>query len=82
MRKDAQEIIRRADEANVKKLIIVGCDLDDSLEAVELAHKFSLPPNSYFLTPTCYASIGIHPHEVKRYETIPEEFYKLVKDEK
>lgn len=82
LRKDAQEIIRRADEANVKKLIIVGCDLDDSLEAVELAHKFSLPPNFYFLTPTCYASIGIHPHEVKRYETIPEEFYKLVKDEK
>ena len=75
LRENAQEIINRADEANIKKLVIVGCDLDDSLEAVEFAHKFSL-------TPTCYASIGIHPHEAKRYETIPEEFYKLVNDEK
>lgn len=75
LRENAQEIINRANEANVKKLIVVGCDLYDSLEAVEFAHKFSL-------TPTCYASIGIHPHEAKRYETIPEEFDKLVNDEK
>ena len=71
LRDDAQEIISRADEAGVKKLIIVGCDLDDSIEAVELARKFNF-----------YASIGIHPHEAKRYEDIPEEFYNLVKDSK
>ena len=71
LRTDAKEIIERAYEAGVKKLLIVGCDLDDSLEAVEMAHKFNL-----------YASIGIHPHEAKRYEKIPEEFYELVKNEK
>ena len=71
LRNNAAEIVSRADEAGVKKMIIVGCDLEDTLEAVELAHKFNF-----------YASIGIHPHEAKRYKEIPKEFYDLVHDEK
>ena len=71
LRTQAHEVLERANEAGVKKMIIVGCDLDDSIEAVELAHKFNF-----------YASIGIHPHEAKRYSDIPEEFYKLIQDEK
>ncbi|MBR1487001.1 MAG: TatD family hydrolase [Synergistaceae bacterium] len=71
LRTNASEVVERAFENNVKKMVIVGCDLEDSLEAVELAHKFNF-----------YASIGIHPHEAKRYEDIPQEFYKLIQDEK
>ena len=71
LRTQAHEVVERANEAGVKKMIIVGCDLDDSREAVELAHKFNF-----------YASVGIHPHEAKRYSDIPEEFYNLIQDEK
>ena len=71
LRGQAQEVVNRADEAGVKKMIIVGCDLDDSREAAELAKNFNF-----------YASIGIHPHEAKRYEGIPEDFYKLIQDSK
>lgn len=71
LRNNAAEIISRADAAGVKKMLIVGCDLEDSLEAVELAGKFNF-----------YASIGIHPHEAKRYKDIPKEFYELINDEK
>ena len=71
LRTQAEEVVKRAFENDVKKMIIVGCDLEDSLEAVELAHKFNF-----------FASIGIHPHEAKRYKDIPEEFYNLIQDEK
>jgi TatD DNase family protein len=42
-----------AKEQGVSKLICVGCDLDDSLMAIDFAA----------LRDGCYASIGIHPHE-------------------
>jgi len=88
LRENAEEIISRAYEAGVKKFIIVGCDQDDSIEAVSMAHEFSNTPNpasgapASHLTPNFFASIGIHPHEAKRYKDIPEEFYKLVNDER
>ena len=64
------DLIKRAYEAGIKKFIIVGCDLDDSLKAVELANKYNQ-----------YASIGIHPHETERYKkNIPSEFYEAVHD--
>ena len=71
LRDQAHEVVRRANEAGVKKMIIVGCDLNDSLEAAELAREFDL-----------FASIGIHPHEAKRYSDVPEEFHRLIEDEK
>ncbi|MBQ7196453.1 MAG: TatD family hydrolase [Synergistaceae bacterium] len=71
LRTQAAEVVSRAAEAGVEKMIIVGCDLDDSREAVELAHEFNF-----------FASVGIHPHEAKRYTGITEEFYKLIRDER
>ncbi len=82
LRGNAAEIISHAEEAGVKKMIIVGCDLDDSIEAVAMANEFSNTPNPSPLTPNFFASIGIHPHEAKRYNAIPEEFYKLIQDKK
>lgn len=74
LRLDAREIIARAREANVRKMLIVGCDYEDSCEAVAMAEDFS----QYGL----YASIGIHPHEAKRYDNVPDEFSILLKNKR
>mgnify|MGYP002625279634 FL=1 len=70
LRLDARTIIARARDAGVMKMVIVGCDFEDSCEALGLAEDFS----QFGL----YATIGIHPHEAKRYDKIPEEFSSLV----
>ena len=70
LRLNARAIISRAWDADVRKMLIVGCDYEDSCEAVALAEDFS----QFGL----YASIGIHPHEAKRYENTPEEFTRLI----
>lgn len=54
---DPSEIIARAREADVTRLICVGTTLQDSKMAVEFVQD----------RPTCWASIGIHPHEAKDY---------------
>ena len=70
-----EEVIKNAQEDNVAKLICVGCDLEDSKSAVNLAIK----------KPNLYSSIGIHPHEAKSYVGKTEllnEFSKLTKRDK
>lgn len=54
---DADEIIKDAVAAGVTKMICVGCDVADSQVAVEFAQG----------RPEVWASIGIHPHEAKRF---------------
>ena len=49
------KVLKRAFELNVTKLICVGCQLEDSRLATEVAKEH----------PDIYASIGIHPHEAK-----------------
>ena len=71
---DARGIISRARDAGVSKMVIVGCDFEDSCQALSLAEDFS----QFGL----YASIGIHPHEAKRYTRIPEEFSRLIKSKR
>jgi TatD DNase family protein len=51
------ELITEAIEKGISQLVCVGCTLQDSEMAVELAK------NSQY----CVASIGIHPHEAKHY---------------
>ena len=51
-------------------MVIVGCDFEDSCEALGLAEDFS----QFGL----FASIGVHPHEAKRYDSVPGEFSRLV----
>ena len=70
LRLDARAVIIRARDAGVRKMVIVGCDFEDSCEALGLAEDFS----QFGL----FASIGIHPHEAKRYDAVPEEFSRLV----
>ena len=52
---DPKYIIKSAIDADVNKLVCVGCTLVDSQMAIDLAQKDS----------HCWASIGIHPHEAK-----------------
>jgi TatD DNase family protein len=52
---DRDAMIARAREAGVDTFITIGCDLTTSRAAVELADRY----------PFVYASIGVHPHEVR-----------------
>lgn len=52
---DREAMIARAREAGVGTFITIGCDLATSKAAVELADRY----------PFVYASIGVHPHEVR-----------------
>jgi TatD DNase family protein len=52
---DRETMIARAREAGVDTFITIGCDLATSKAAVELADRY----------PFVYASIGVHPHEVR-----------------
>lgn len=74
LRLDARAVITRARDADVRKLLIVGCDYEDSCEAAGMAEDFS----QFGL----YASIGIHPHEAKRYDDIPPEFRKILRSKR
>lgn len=51
------QLVKRAAEAGVSQLICVGCDLEDSRLAVDFVQSRQ----------GCWASVGIHPHEAKRY---------------
>ncbi len=52
---DRDAMIARAREAGVEAFVTIGCDLTTSQAAVSLADRH----------PDVYASIGVHPHEVK-----------------
>lgn len=52
------EIITRAADYGVTKLICVGCSLPDSILAVDFVQN----------RPQCHAAIGVHPHEAKEYQ--------------
>ena len=55
-------------------MLNVGCDYEDSCEAAGMAYDFA--------SSGLYASIGIHPHEAKRYEKIPDEFANMLHDKR
>ena len=71
LRLDARAVITRARDFDVRKMLIVGCDYEDSCEAAGMAEDFS----QFGL----YAAIGIHPHEAKRYTAIPEVFRDIAR---
>lgn len=53
----ADQVVARAAEAGVSRLLCVGCELEDSRLAVEFAAE----------RPNCWATIGLHPHEAEHY---------------
>ena len=58
--KDRGEVLQRAREAGVEKLILTGTSVSESEAVVELCHEFGESfPNML------YATAGIHPHDAK-----------------
>jgi TatD DNase family protein len=70
---DRAAVLARAREAGVGAFLTIGCDLATSRAAVELAGQ----------DPRVYASIGVHPHEVKHIgDDWYDEFRRLAKNKK
>ncbi len=70
---DREAMIARAREAGVEAFVTIGCDLATSRAAVALAEQH----------PFVYASIGVHPHEVKHIlDSWYNEFRRLAQNKK
>ena len=70
---DRDAMIARAREAGVEAMITIGCDLATSRAALDLAGRYEF----------VYASVGVHPHEVKHIEDHwYDEFRKLAGNKK
>ena len=70
---DRDSMIARAREAGVEAFLTIGCDLATSEAAVALADQY----------PFVYASVGVHPHEVKHIQDDwHDEFRRLAKNKK
>jgi len=70
---DRDAMIARAREAGVEAFVTIGCDLATSQAAVAIANQH----------PFVYASVGVHPHEVKRIsDGWYDEFRRLVNNKK
>ncbi|MBI4990516.1 TatD family hydrolase [Candidatus Gottesmanbacteria bacterium] len=57
-KKDLDEVLNRAKESGVTKIIIPGAKVDSSEKAIEIAQRYD----------SCFAAIGIHPHHVDEFK--------------
>ncbi len=64
---DFDDMLKRAEDAGVAAILVVGTDLESSRESVELAEKY----------PHLYASVGIHPHDAGR---VSDRCYDVIRD--
>ena len=55
---DLEQVIERAQQAGVERLIVTGTNIKHSEQAILLAEKYA---------PICYATIGLHPHHASEY---------------
>lgn len=53
--KDLHDILQRAREENIRRMMVVGADLETSFNAVSLSKKYEIDG--------LYAAVGIHPHD-------------------
>ncbi len=66
--RDRDVVLKRAQEAGISAILVIGFDMETSLGAVELAEKH----------PQIYATVGMHPHDAKDLTPdVLEEFRKL-----
>jgi TatD DNase family protein len=71
---DREEVIKRAFTGGVKKIVNIGCNLEQSRAAVELANQYE----------NVFASVGVYPHDAKKYELgiINQELWKLAQNDR
>ncbi len=60
-------MLKRAADAGVAAILVVGTDLESSRRSVELAEKY----------PQLYAAVGIHPHDAG---LVTEEWYDIIRE--
>jgi TatD DNase family protein len=65
---EVDEIIRRAREAGVEKMIQIGCDLESSEFAIELSQK----------NESIFPAIGFHPSDLQNFDQNEEQWIRLV----
>lgn len=56
---DRDAVVERARAAGIKAMLVIGCTLDESRQAIAVAKQY----------PNVFASVGIHPHEFNDAET-------------
>lgn len=64
---DFGDMLKRAEDAGVSAILVVGTDIESSRESIELAEKY----------PHLYAAAGIHPHDAGR---VTEACYNVIRD--
>ncbi len=60
---DLEAVVKRAEECGVYRIIVCGYNLASSRNAVKIASQFD----------SVYATVGIHPHDAKTYNSEAEE---------
>src|SRR5437764_5505293 len=55
---DLEDVLSRAEEADVKRVITIGTSIESSRRAIQLAEKY----------PSVYAAIGVHPSHIEEAE--------------
>jgi TatD DNase family protein len=63
---DFDAMLKRAEDAGVGAILVVGTDIESSRESVELAEKYR----------QLYAAVGIHPHDAGQ---VTEKCYELIR---
>lgn len=63
---DFDNMLKRAEDAGVQAILVVGTDIESSRQSVELAEKY----------PQLYAAVGIHPHDAG---TVTDACYDIIR---
>ena len=65
---DLPEVMSRATDAGVERIVTIGCSLEDSRNALAVAEQYA----------QVWATIGVHPHDAKDWNTeIESEFKRM-----
>lgn len=70
---DIEDVLKRAKDSGIQKIVNVGCDLKSCQQSVEMADKY----------PELYATLGMHPYEANFVnEELMNEWRKIVDENK
>lgn len=71
--KDFDDVLKRAKDAGISKIVNVGCDLKSCQQSVEMGEKFS----------ELYSTLGMHPYEAELVnEELMNEWRKIIPENK
>ncbi|MDE2966827.1 MAG: TatD family hydrolase [Chloroflexota bacterium] len=70
---DLPEVMARASEAGVERIVTIGCSLEDSRNAVAVAEQYD----------NVWATVGLHPHDAKDWNAeLESEFRQMARHER